>query len=112
MLQKIIAFSVKQKLLVALGVVALIVTGMYQLTKLPIDAVPDITDNQVQLITVAPSLGATDIERLVTAPVEQICRNIPGLKNMRSFSRFGLSIVTLVFEEDIDVYWALSLIHI
>ena len=106
MLQKIIAFSVKQKLLVALGVVALIVTGMYQLTKLPIDAVPDITDNQVQLITVAPSLGATDIERLVTAPVEQICRNIPGLKNMRSFSRFGLSIVTLVFEEDIDVYWA------
>ncbi len=106
MLQKIIAFSVKQKLLVALGVVALIVTGVYQLTKLPIDAVPDITDNQVQLITVAPSLGATDIERLVTAPVEQICRNIPGLKNMRSFSRFGLSIVTLVFEEDVDVYWA------
>jgi cobalt-zinc-cadmium resistance protein CzcA len=87
-------------------VVALIVTGMYQLTKLPIDAVPDITDNQVQLITVAPSLGATDIERLVTAPVEQICRNIPGLINMRSFSGFGLSIVTLVFEEDIDVYWA------
>ena len=62
MLQKIIAFSVKQKLLVALGVVALIVTGMYQLTKLPIDAVPDITDNQVQVITVSPSLGANDID--------------------------------------------------
>jgi len=106
MLQKIIAFSVKQKLLVALGVLLLVVTGVYQLTKLPIDAVPDITDNQVQLITVAPSLGATDIERLVTVPAEQICRNIPGLKNMRSFSRFGLSIVTLVFEEEVDVYWA------
>lgn len=106
MLQKIIAFSVKQKLLVALGVLVLVVTGLYQLTKLPIDAVPDITDNQVQLITVAPSLGATDIERLVTVPAEQICRNIPGLKNMRSFSRFGLSIVTLVFEEHVDVYWA------
>lgn len=106
MLQKIIAFSVKQKLLVGLGVLALLSVGIYELGKLPIDAVPDITDNQVQLITVAPSMGATDIERLITVPVEQANRNIPGLKNMRSFSRFGLSIVTLVFEEDVSVYWA------
>lgn len=106
MLQKIIAFSVKQKLLVGLGVLALLAVGIYELGKLPIDAVPDITDNQVQLITVAPSMGATDIERLITVPVEQANRNIPGLKNLRSFSRFGLSIVTLVFDEDVSVYWA------
>jgi cobalt-zinc-cadmium resistance protein CzcA len=106
MLQKIIAFSVKQKLLVGLGVFALLAVGIYELGKLPIDAVPDITDNQVQLITVAPSMGATDIERLITVPVEQANRNIPGLKNLRSFSRFGLSIVTLVFDEDVSVYWA------
>jgi cobalt-zinc-cadmium resistance protein CzcA len=78
MLQKIIAFSVKQKLLVGLGVLALLAVGIYELCKLPIDAVPDITDNQVQLITVAPSMGATDIERLITVPVEQANRNIPG----------------------------------
>lgn len=106
MLQKIIAFSVKQKLLIGLGVLALLALGIYELGKLPIDAVPDITDNQVQLITIAPSMGATDIERLITVPVEQANRNIPGLKNLRSFSRFGLSIVTLVFDEDVSVYWA------
>lgn len=106
MLNKIIEFSVKNKLIIGLMVIALIIVGVYQTTKLPIDAVPDITDNQVQVITVAPSYGATDIERLVTFPIEQANSNIPGLKNMRSFSRFGLSLVTIVFEDDIDIYWA------
>ncbi|MDR0195208.1 MAG: CusA/CzcA family heavy metal efflux RND transporter [Myroides sp.] len=106
MLNKIIEFSVKNKLIIGLFVLALIGVGIYQTTKLPIDAVPDITDNQVQVITVAPSYGATDIERLVTFPIEQANSNIPGIKNMRSFSRFGLSLVTIVFEEDVDVYWA------
>ena len=72
---------------------ALIGYGSYQLTQLPIDAVPDITDNQVQVITVASSFGATDIERLVTFPIEQENNNIAGLKEIRSFSRFGLSLV-------------------
>ncbi|MGL4584621.1 MAG: efflux RND transporter permease subunit, partial [Flavobacterium sp.] len=106
MLNKIIEFSVKNKLIIGLFVLALIGVGIYQTTKLPIDAVPDITDNQVQVITVAPSYGATDIERLVTFPIEQANSNIPGIKNMRSFSRFGLSLVTIVFEEDVDIYWA------
>ncbi|MTG97518.1 CusA/CzcA family heavy metal efflux RND transporter [Myroides sp. BIT-d1] len=106
MLNKIIEFSVKNKLIIGLFVLALIGVGIYQTSKLPIDAVPDITDNQVQVITVAPSYGATDIERLVTFPIEQANSNIPGIKNMRSFSRFGLSLVTIVFEEDVDVYWA------
>ena len=106
MLNKIIEFSVKNKLIIALFTIALIGFGMYQTTKLPIDAVPDITDNQVQVITSAPSLGATDIERLVTFPIEQANSNIPGLKEIRSFSRFGLSVVTIVFDDATDVYWA------
>ncbi len=106
MLNKIIAFSIKNKLIIGLFILALIGYGSYQITKLPIDAVPDITDNQVQVITVAPSLGAPDVERLITFPIEQANSNIPGLKKMRSFSRFGLSLITIVFEDDVDIYWA------
>ncbi|KGO90783.1 CusA/CzcA family heavy metal efflux RND transporter [Flavobacterium suncheonense] len=106
MLTKIIAFSVRNKLIIGLMVIALVVLGVYQTTKLPIDAVPDITNNQVQVITVAPSFGANDIERLVTFPVEQSVSNIAGTSQIRSFSRFGLSLVTIVFEDDVDVYWA------
>ncbi len=106
MLDKIIGFSVRNKLIIGLFIIGLIGWGSYEVTKLPIDALPDITDNQIQVITVSPSLGAPDVERLITAPVEQSCNNIPGLKQIRSFSRFGLSLVTIVFEEDIDVYWA------
>ncbi len=85
---------------------ALIGYGTFSLTQLPIDAVPDITDNQVQVITSVPSLGAADIERLITFPIEQVNSNIPGLIEIRSFSRFGLSLVTIVFDESTDVYWA------
>lgn len=106
MLNKVIEFSIKRKLIIGLFVLGLIGVGSYQLTRLPIDAVPDITDNQVQIITTAPSFGATDIERLVTFPIEQANINIQGIKELRSFSRFGLSLVTIVFEEDVDVYWA------
>ncbi len=106
MLNNIIAFSVKNKLIIGLFIIALIGYGSYQLTHLPIDAVPDITDNQVQVITVTPSLGAPDVERLITFPIEQANSNIPGLKEIRSFSRFGLSLITIVFEDDVDVYWA------
>ena len=106
MLNAIIEFSVKNKLIIGLFVIALIGYGSYQASKLPIDAVPDITNNQVQVITIAPSFGATDIERLVTFPVEQANSNIKGLKEIRSFSRFGLSLVTIVFEDGIDIYWA------
>ena len=106
MLTKIIEFSVKNKLIISLWVLALIGVGIYQATKLPIDAVPDITNNQVQVITIAPSFGATDIERLVTFPIEQANSNISGTKEIRSFSRFGLSLVTIVFEYNVDIYWA------
>lgn len=106
MLNHIIGFAIKNKLIIGLFVLALVAYGSYQLTKLPIDAVPDITDNQVQVITIAPSFGATDIERLVTFPIEQANSNISGIKEIRSFSRFGLSLVTIVFDDDTDVYWA------
>lgn len=106
MLSKIISFSIHNKLIIGLMVLGLIVIGVYQVTLLPIDAVPDITDNQVQVITVAPSFGATDIERLVTYPIEQANSNIAGLKEIRSFSRFGLSLVTIVFNDETDIYWA------
>jgi len=106
MLNKIIEFSIRNKLIVGLFVIALIGYGSYELTRLPIDAVPDITNNQVQVITIAPSFGATDIERLVTFPIEQANNNISGLKEIRSFSRFGLSLVTIVFDDDVDIYWA------
>src|SRR3954453_6858778 len=106
MLNKIIAFSVNNKLIIGIFMLFLIAYGSYQFTKLPIDAVPDITDNQVQVITITPALGAPDVERFITFPVEQANSNIPGLKQIRSFSRFGLSVVTIVFEDKVDVYWA------
>jgi len=106
MLNSIIELSVRHKLIIGLFVLALIGYGTYEVTKLPIDAVPDITNNQVQVITIAPSLGATDIERLVTFPIEQATNNISGLIEIRSFSRFGLSLVTAIFDDDTDLYWA------
>ena len=106
MLNKIITFSIRNKLIIGLFTLALIGMGVYESTKLPIDAVPDITDNQVQVITMASSFGATDIERLVTFPVEQAVSNIGGIKSTRSFSRFGLSLVTIVFTDATDIYWA------
>ncbi|WP_153392295.1 CusA/CzcA family heavy metal efflux RND transporter [Chryseobacterium vaccae] len=106
MLNKIIEFSVKNKLIIALFTIGLILFGVYETTKLPIDAQPDITNNQVQVITTAPSYGAADIERLVTFPIEQATSNISGITELRSFSRFGLSLVTVVFDDNTDVYWA------
>jgi len=106
MLNKIIEFSVKNKLIIALFTLGLILFGIYETTRLPIDAQPDITNNQVQIITVAPSYGAADIERLVTFPIEQAASNINGITELRSFSRFGLSLVTIVFDDDTNVYWA------
>ncbi len=106
MLKSIIGFSIHNKLIVGIFTLVLIVYGAYSVTRLPIDAVPDITNNQVMIITTSPSLGAADIERLITFPIEQNTRNIPGIIEQRSFSRFGLSLVTLVFDDNTDIYWA------
>lgn len=106
MLHKIIQFSVKNKLIIGVFILLWVGYGTYQVTQLPIDAVPDITNNQVQIITSAPALGAEDVERLITFPIEQAISNIPGLVESRSMSRFGLSLVTIVFDDKADVYWA------
>ncbi|MCF0040511.1 CusA/CzcA family heavy metal efflux RND transporter [Dyadobacter fanqingshengii] len=106
MLNKIIRFSVKNKLVIGIFMLLWVIYGTYEVTQLPIDAVPDITNNQVQVITTAPSLGAEDVERLITFPIEQAISNIPGLKESRSMSRFGLSLITIVFDDASDVYWA------
>ncbi len=105
MLDKIIRFSINNKLFIGLFTMVLIGWGSYSVSKLPIDAVPDITDNQVMVITVTPTLAAQEVERLITFPVEQTMASIPDIKEIRSFSRFGLSLVTIVFNEKTDIYW-------
>lgn len=106
MLDRIIHFSIHNKLVIGIFTLALAIWGAYSLTRLPIDAVPDITNNQVQIITSSPSLAAQEVERLVTFPVETVMATIPHTEEIRSISRFGLSVVTIVFEDDVDVYWA------
>ena len=103
MLNRIVHWSIHNKLIVAVLTLGLIVWGLYSLAKLPIDAVPDITNNQVQVVTSAPASSALDIERLVTYPVEQTMATIPEIEEIRSFSRFGLSVVTVVFNENTDI---------
>lgn len=111
MLNKIIHFSIKHKLIIGLMTLALIIWGAWSAAKLPLDAVPDITNNQVQIITLTPTLAAQETEQLVTYPIEQSLANLPDLEEMRSISRFGLSVITVVFHDDIDIYFARQLIN-
>jgi heavy metal efflux system protein len=110
MLNAIIRFSIRNKLIIGLFILVLIIGGSYAISRLPIDALPDITSNQVQVITTSPSLAAPEVERLVTFPVEQACANIPGVTEMRSFSRFGLSVVTIVFDDETETYRARQMV--
>ncbi|WP_108424454.1 CusA/CzcA family heavy metal efflux RND transporter [Flagellimonas amoyensis] len=104
MINRIIDFSINNKFFVGLFTLALIGAGLWSMTKVPIDAVPDITNNQVQVITQAPNLGTEDIEQFVTYPVEIAMGNLPNVKEIRSISRFGLSVVTIVFDDDMGNY--------
>jgi heavy metal efflux system protein len=108
MFDYIIRFSIRNKVIIGLGVLTLIAWGVYSIRLLPIDAVPDITNNQVQVVTTSASLTAEDMERQVTAPVEVAMASIPDIVEIRSISRFGLSVVTIVFHDNVDVYWARS----
>jgi len=108
MFDKIIAYSIKHKFIVGLLVLGLIIVGLYSLKNLPIDALPDITNNQVQVLTTSPSLATQEVELFITYPIELALKSIPRIVELRSVSRFGLSIVTVVFEEDVDIYWARS----
>jgi cobalt-zinc-cadmium resistance protein CzcA len=111
MLDKIIKFSIHNKLIIGLFTFLLIIWGIWSATKLPIDAVPDITNNQVQIITVCPTLAGQEVEQLVTFPIEQSIANLPDIEETRSISRFGLSVITVVFDDDVDIYFARQLLN-
>ncbi|HOZ41830.1 MAG TPA: efflux RND transporter permease subunit, partial [Flavobacteriales bacterium] len=110
MIDKVIKFSIHNKAIIGLFTLVLVLYGAYSLSQLPIDAVPDITNNQVQVITTTPTLAAQEVEQFVTAPIERAMASLPDLVEIRSISRFGLSIVTIVFDEDVDTYFARTLV--
>jgi cobalt-zinc-cadmium resistance protein CzcA len=106
MIGRILAFSVQQRWLVVVLCLAASAAGAWSLTKLPIDAVPDITNNQVQINLVAPALSPVEVEKQVTFPIETALAGIPGLESTRSFSRNGFAQITAVFTDRTDIYFA------
>ncbi|HXJ75956.1 MAG TPA: efflux RND transporter permease subunit, partial [Candidatus Dormibacteraeota bacterium] len=110
MISALFEFSLRQRVFVMLSVLALVVAGLWSAAKLPMDAVPDITNVQVQINTSIGSLAAEEIEKQITFPIETEMSGLPGLTEMRSISRFGLSQVTLVFEDHTDIYRARQLV--
>lgn len=106
MFQKLIKFSIENKITIGVLTIVLVIWGAWSLSQLPFDSTPDITNNQVQVITQAPSLGAQEVEQFITTPVEMALANIPKVEERRSISRSGLSVITLVFDDNVDVYWA------
>ncbi len=104
MINKIIDFSINNKFIIGLLTLTIIGTGIWSTSKIPIDAVPDITNNQVQVITQSPNLGTEDIEQIITYPIEVAMSNLPNVEEIRSISRFGLSVVTIVFDDDMGTY--------
>lgn len=111
MIKKIIYFSVTHKLAVCLMVFAIIVGGIWAMTTINVDSTPDITNNQVQVITVSQNLSTADIEQFVTYPVEQAMSNLPGVEDVRSVSRFGLSVVTVIFKDNMGTYLPRQLVQ-
>lgn len=110
MLENIIKFSLKNKLIILLGTIFIVCLGIFSLTQIPIGAVPDITNNQVQVITTSRNLSTQDVEQFITYPVELEMANLPGVTEIRSVSKFGLSVVTIVFEDDLGTYLPRQLI--
>ncbi|MBI3518981.1 MAG: CusA/CzcA family heavy metal efflux RND transporter [Bacteroidetes bacterium] len=110
MFDKLIGFSIKNKMVISLFTIALIVWGVYSFKKLPIDALPDITNNQVTVITVAPTVAAQEIESFITNPLEISMSNLPDVKEIRSISRFGLSVITVVFDDKVETHTARQLV--
>ncbi|MBL0765984.1 CusA/CzcA family heavy metal efflux RND transporter [Marivirga atlantica] len=111
MINQIISFSIKNKLIIGLLTLALIGVGIYSMSTVNLGSVPDITNNQVQVITVSENLATEDIEQFVTYPVELAMGNLPGVDEIRSVSRFGLSVVTIVFEDDMGTYLPRQLVQ-
>jgi len=110
MLEKIISFSINNKLIIILFTLTIAAFGLYAVFRIPVGAVPDITNNQVQVITTSGNLSTQEIEQFITAPVEMEMANLPGVKEIRSVSKFGISLVTIVFDEKSGTYLPRQLI--
>jgi cobalt-zinc-cadmium resistance protein CzcA len=111
MLERLISFSLKNRMVVLLAVAVLAVAGTWALRTIPIDAFPDVTNIQVEVISTAPGLSPLEIEQFVTYPIETSMRGLPGLVLMRSVTKYGISVVTLVFRDDVDIYFARQQVH-
>ncbi len=110
MVEGIISFSIRNKLIILLFVIGLIIWGIYSMTQIPLGTVPDITNNQVQVITTSRNLATEDIEQFITFPIELEMGNLPGVKEIRSISKFGLSVVTIIFDDNLGTYLPRQLI--
>jgi len=110
MIEKIVHYSINHKLIIVLATLSLVFFGIYSLSQIPIGAVPDVTNNQVQVITTSRNLSTEDVEKYLTYPVELEMANLPGIMEIRSISKFGLSVVTIVFEDDMGTYLPRQLI--
>src|SRR5689334_20110993 len=110
MLSHVLAWSLRNRFLVLVFAVLIISSGIYNLRRLPIDALPDVTTNQVQILTRAAPIGPVEVERTITFPVEAAMSGLPDLVQIRSTSRFGLSAVTVVFEDHVPIYLARQMV--
>lgn len=110
MLEKIISYCLKQRNIVIVFSLILVVLGVYSYLNLPIDAFPDVTNVQVEIVSNAPGLSALEIERFVTYPIESSLRGLPNVEQLRSVTKFGLSVVTIVFKDNVDLYFARQLV--
>ena len=106
MIDKILQFALQQRLLVLLGAVILLGGGVWAMKKLPVDAFPDVTNVQVQILTQAGGMAPTEVEKLITFPIETTMGGLPRLSEVRSISKVGLSVITMVFEDGVDTYFA------
>ncbi len=106
MLERLMALSLRNRLLVGVGLVLIVALGAWSVATIPIDAFPDVTNIQVEVVSTAPGLSPLEIERAVTYPVESVMRGLPGLVTMRSATKYGISVVTLVFRDDVNIYFA------
>jgi heavy metal efflux system protein len=110
MLNRVFEFSLGNRFLILIFTALIVGLGIYSLQQIPIDAVPDVTPNQVQILTNTPDLGPVEVEQFVTFPIETAMSGLPGIERIRSISRFGFSVATVYFRENMDIYFCRRLV--
>ncbi|HEX8043367.1 efflux RND transporter permease subunit, partial [Candidatus Deferrimicrobium sp.] len=106
MIDRILRFSLEQRLLVVIATLLLVGAGLWAMNRLPVDAFPDVTNIQVQILTRAGGMASTEVEKQVTFPIETTMGGLPRLREVRSLSKIGFSVITVVFEDGVDIYFA------